>query len=213
LSIGAKLTANDIGHGRHTTGVLRCQLWKDGLLPLARSKVVGTGRAEPEERDLAKQKEEVRPLLADFHKDDLDAHGLCQKLKSGTPLVIREVQLSLIESISISYHSRGFERRKAAILELEALKKNQRASLIEERLNKIGKMRRAYGEALEETLQEVTGERDRNINQRSCQADGLPGMGRLRWMLTWQRYWPSHCCGPSGCMVMNSLQPHESWLC
>jgi len=108
--------------------------WGDELPPVTKSRLAAIGRTEPEERDLANQKEDVQSLLVDFHKDDLDSHGLCRKLKFGTRFMIREAQLSLIESLS----------------------------LIEEGLNKIGELRKACREAQEETPQEATEERSGN---------------------------------------------------
>jgi hypothetical protein len=135
--------------------------WEDQLPPLMKARLAAIGEPGPEERDLVRQKEEVRCLLAEFYKDDLDPIGLGRKLKSGTSFMIREAQLSLIQSLSLSYSSHGFERREMATLELERLKKDGRVRVIEEGLNKIAEIRRAYRETLESTLLEVNEQEDR----------------------------------------------------
>jgi hypothetical protein len=147
--------------------------WEEDLPPLTKAKLAAAGESGPEERELARQKKEVQSLLANFYKDDLDPVAFCRELKSGTPFMIREAQLSLVQSLSLSYSSHNFERRKTAILDLERLKKNQSVGLIEDGLNKIGEMQRAYREAQEKALEEVTEERSRNHQ---------PTIGPGRWI-------------------------------
>jgi len=130
--------------------------WEDGLPPLMKERLAAVGEAEPDERDLLKQREEVQSHLAKFYKHELDPDGLCRRLESGTALVIKETQLSLIGSLSLSLRVTWFRTTKAAILQLERLKNNERVSLLERQLDKIGELQRSYRETLERTLQEVT---------------------------------------------------------
>jgi hypothetical protein len=147
---------------KHGNGETSMTAWEDHLPPRMKARLAAIGESRPEERDLVRQKEEARCLLAEFYKDDLDPMGLSGKLKSGTSFMIREAQLSLIQSLSLSYSSHSFERRKIATLELERLKKDGRVRVIEEGLNKIAEIRRACRETLERTLREVTEEEVRN---------------------------------------------------
>jgi len=147
--------------------------WEDQLPPLMRARLAAIGESGPEERDLARQREEAHSLLAEFYRDEPDPVALCRKLKSGSHFMIKEAQLSLIQSLSLSYSSHGFERRKTAILELEKLKKDGKVSLVQESLNKVGRMQTVYREAQEKTLQQVVEERSRSHE---------PTITRGRWI-------------------------------
>jgi hypothetical protein len=130
--------------------------WEDQLPPLMKERLAAVGEAGPDERDLLKQREEVQSHLAKFYKHELDPDELCRKLERGTAPVIRETQLNLVGSLSLGLRPTWFRTTKAAILQMERLKKNQRVSLLERQLNKIGGLLTSYRETLERALREVT---------------------------------------------------------
>lgn len=136
--------------------------WEDEL---SRSTEAGLGAADeagPGEGDSLKQSEEVQSLLAEFYKHEMEPDWLCRRLESGTAVVIKESQLALVKSLSLGLRLTWFRTTKAAILQLERLKKNQRINLLERQLNKIGELQRSYRETLERTLQEVTEQENRH---------------------------------------------------
>lgn len=130
--------------------------WEEGLPPLTKAKLEAAGKAGPDERDLLRESEEARALLAEFYKRELAPDELCRGLESGTAAVIVETQLKLVESLSLGLRPAWFRTTKAAILQMERLKKNQRVNLLERQLNKIGELLTSYKQTLEKTLQEVT---------------------------------------------------------
>ncbi|MDM7998917.1 MAG: hypothetical protein QUS33_02660 [Dehalococcoidia bacterium] len=136
--------------------------WEDELTPTTKERLAGTDEAGPNEKDLANQGVQVQSSLAQFYAEELDLEGLCKRLESGTVEVIREAQSRLVESLSLSSRPAWFRTTKAAILQLESLKKNQRTKLIEQQLGNIARLQAAYRESLEKALHTATEEENRN---------------------------------------------------
>jgi hypothetical protein len=152
---------------------MKMPTWEDQLPPLMKERLAAVSEAGPDERDLLKQREEVQSHLAEFYKHELDPDELCRKLESGTAAVIIEAQLNLVESLSLGLRPAWFRTTKAAILQMERLKKNQRVRLLERQLNKIGELLTSYRETMERALQEVV---EKEIWSRE------PTIGPGRWI-------------------------------
>jgi benzoyl-CoA reductase/2-hydroxyglutaryl-CoA dehydratase subunit BcrC/BadD/HgdB len=137
--------------------------WKDNLPPYMKARLAAAGETGASEKDSLKGKEFVHSVLARFYRGDLDSNALCQELRGATLTMIREAQINLIDSLSLSYSSHAFDQRRAAILGLEDLKDDPRKSAIEGTLNRIGHLQSLYRESQEEVLEELDQEKERHF--------------------------------------------------
>jgi hypothetical protein len=137
--------------------------WKDNLPPYTKARLAAAGEAGASEKDSPKEKEFVHSVLARFYRGDLDSNALCRELRGAPLAMIREAQINLIDSLSLSYSSHAFDQRRAAILALEDLKDDPRKSVIEASLNRIGHLQSLYRESQERIVEELDQEKDRHF--------------------------------------------------
>jgi hypothetical protein len=147
--------------------------WEDRLPPHMRARLAAAGEAGAPEKDSLKEKDIAHSVLARFYRGDLDSNALCQELRGATLTTIREAQLNLVDSLSLSYNSHAFDQRRAAILELEGLKDDPRMPVIEASLNRIGDLQSLYRQSQEKVLEELDQEKDRHSEDVAM---------RTRWM-------------------------------
>lgn len=135
--------------------------WEDESPSPAKERVGAAGEARPDEKEFVIRGEEVQSHLAEFYREELGPEGLRERLQSGTLEVIGEAQSRLVESLSLSCRPAWFRTTKAAILQLEGLKKDQRTDIVKEQLDIIARLQAAYRQTLEMALQEATEEESR----------------------------------------------------
>lgn len=137
--------------------------WEDKLPPYMKARLAAAGEASAPEKNFLKEKEIAHSALARFYRGDLDSSALCRELGGATPTTIREAQVNLIDSLSLSYNSHAFDQRRAAILGLEDLKVDPCKSLIEASLDRIGHLQSLYRESQEKVLEELDEEKHRHF--------------------------------------------------
>lgn len=73
-------------------------------------------------------REELKEIMAQFFKEEIDAEKLWYKLKDKDENYLKEAQLMLIESIGLRNSTDQIERRKEAVTAVESLKENTNAA-------------------------------------------------------------------------------------
>ncbi len=114
-----------------------------------------------EEAGLEKR-ERLKPLMARFFKEKINAEKLWQELKGEERGLLREAQVLVLESLGLRTSSEGFEKRKQAVLAIESLKEIQKSSLIEQALEQLNMLKQQYSEDREQFEEQVKDIRERN---------------------------------------------------
>jgi len=141
--------------------------WEKDLPPIARQRLARIGELSQEEKDRMIDSEKATSLLAEFYQGRIDSEGLWKKLKQeGRPSLLREAQIRLVDSLSFEGAPSDLQRRKEAILAIEALKKEQNTSAIESNLNLLEKLQKRYKAEIEQAYSELKAEVERNPRLR-----------------------------------------------
>jgi hypothetical protein len=117
------------------------------------------------------KKEEIRPIMADFFKDKLDAEGLWEEIreKEGEDYVTQAQEL-ILDSLGMRTTSDGFEKRKRGVMALESLKEQKNTNIIEQMLNKISELQDQY-QNQKESLEERYKQRIEQQSQAQMKPD------------------------------------------
>lgn len=89
-------------------------------------------------------REKIKPILAEFFRQDIDADGLWEKLKDKNQEKLIETQLMLIESIGLRNTSEQIERRKKGIIAVEDLISGEKASFLEQTFTQAANLQQQY---------------------------------------------------------------------
>ena len=114
-------------------------------------------RAKSLDGDLSKEekslflREKLKPLLADFYREKIGPDQLWEELKKEEdPELYLQAQLLLLESIGLQTAATELQRRKEAILAVEALRGGERSPLIERLLEGLVEIQENYQQRLTE---------------------------------------------------------------
>jgi hypothetical protein len=144
--------------------------WEERLPPIVRERLARTGDMTSEERERMKDSEVVDSLLSRFYRDELDSEGLWKRLKElhevGKGHLLREVQLRLIDSLSLNSGSADVQKRKEGILALEGLKDEQHTSAVEGGLNSIADLPRRYADEMQRVYEQLRAQVERDPQLR-----------------------------------------------
>ncbi len=144
--------------------------WEERLPPIVRERLARMGDMTSEEKERMKDSEVVDSLLSRFYRDELNAEGLWKRLKGlqegGKGRLLREVQLRLIESLSLNSVSADVQRRKEGILAVEGLKDDQHTSALEGGLNSIAELQRRYADEMQRVYEELRSQVERDPRLR-----------------------------------------------
>lgn len=114
-------------------------------------------KTSSEEGSRLEIREELKPILADFYQDELNAEGLWRELENKDQEYLEEAQLLIIDSFGLRTSEEEFRKRKEALLGIESLKEKSLSSRIEQTLNKINSLQQKHQqqrENLENQLQQ-----------------------------------------------------------
>lgn len=129
------------------------------LSPRAQERLARIGALSDAEAKRLNQDREVEALLAPFFTGNTTAEELWQRVKdlsaSAGPEVVRLVQEKLVATFSLHMTDDDLERRKAACLALETLKKGGKYSALELLFGSIVSLRQRYDEITEQALDQV----------------------------------------------------------
>lgn len=114
-----------------------------------------------------KDQQELKSLLAEFYKGELDPEGLWRRLREdGKQHLLKEAQMNLIDSLSLASSSAEFQKRKDGILAIEALKEEQNTSPIELTLNSLESLQKGFKEEKEKAYNNFKVQVERNPQLR-----------------------------------------------
>lgn len=150
--------------------------WENKLSPLARERLARIGELSPEEKERMKNEQRLKSLLAEFYTGQLDSEGLWRRLKEeGKPLLLKEAQINLIDSLGLASLSAEFQKRRDGILAIETLKKEQNTSLIEVTLSSLESLQKRSKEERDKTYSNFKVQVERNpqlrIQQQQVQTE------------------------------------------
>lgn len=144
--------------------------WEESLPPIVRERLARMGDMTSEERERMRDSEVVDSLLAGFYRDEFDSEGLWRRLKevheAGKGHLLREVQLRLIDSLSLNSGSADVQRRKEGVLALEGLKDEQHTSALEGGVNAIADLQRRYADEMQRVYEELRAQVERDPRLR-----------------------------------------------
>jgi len=149
------------------------------LSPLAKEKLARIGELTQEEKARLKYSEQLDSLLADYFTGKLSPDDLWRELKKhkeeGRGFVIREAQLRLIDTISLSGSEPDFEKRRSAILAAETLKDEGNYAALELGLNSIESLRQQYRHERESAYGAIKANVEEQVKLAAQQLAGQDG--------------------------------------
>jgi len=89
-------------------------------------------------------REEIKPILAEFFRGDIDADDFWEKLKNKNKEILIEAQLMLIESIGLRNTAEQIERRKKGIIAVEDLISGEKTSFLEQTFTQAANLQQQY---------------------------------------------------------------------
>ena len=147
--------------------------WEEKLPPIMREKLARIGEVTPEEKERMKDLDQLTSLLSGFYTGQLNPEGLWKELKDykdrGKGYLLREAQVKLIDSLSMTGDAVELQRRKGGILAIETLKEDQNTAVLELSLNSIEGLRTRYREEMEEAYSSLKAQVERNPQLRMQQ--------------------------------------------
>jgi hypothetical protein len=132
----------------------------------AMEKIAEISELTPEEKEGIKDQEKLKLILAEFYRGQLDRDGLWQRLKGSKLSLLKEAQLSLIESLGLGSAPGEFQQRVDGILAIETLKGKKHVPVIEQTLNSIKALQKEYREVKERAIDELREAIERNPQLR-----------------------------------------------
>ena len=141
--------------------------WEKDLPPIARERLAKIGELTQEEKEKMVDSEKVNSLLSEFYQGQIDPESLWKRLKEeGKPSLLREAQISLVDSLSFGSTPAELQRKREGILAIETLKEEQNTSIIELNLNLMEDLQKRYRVEIEQTYNGMRAEVERNPQLR-----------------------------------------------
>lgn len=123
----------------------------------------------PQEREVLKNEERLKVLLADFYKGKLSREDLWEGMRDYSHNLRVEAQLMMAESIRLGSSEHEYRLRRDGILAIETLKEKQNTLAIETLLSSVEKLQRDYGESKRAAIEEL-----RNAVESNPQLRAIP---------------------------------------
>jgi len=144
------------------------------LSPRAQERLARIGALSPEEQQRLQQERDLEGVLSPYFTGAATTEDLWQQVKSLTasagPGIVRQAQERLLATFRLQMSQEDFERRKAALLALETLKKAGKYSAIELLLGSIVSLRQRYEEVKQQALAQVREQMDGQLRAAAEQA-------------------------------------------
>lgn len=121
----------------------------------AMEKAAEIGEFTQEEKEVLKDRESLKDVLAEYYKGRINLDGLWVKLKEFKPLFLNEAQLNMLSSIRLGNIPAEFRLRKDGILAVEALKEKKNISTLENLLNSIERLQKEYEDSKEQAVEQL----------------------------------------------------------
>jgi hypothetical protein len=135
-------------------------------LEIALEKADKLGVLSIEEKEKARDEEQVKAILGDFYQGKLNANSLWQRLKGSKPSLLILIQIYLIDSLGLGSSQEEFQMRKNGILGVETLKEKPKTAVIESGLLSIETLQKEYQEMKEKVLDDLKRQIEQNPQLR-----------------------------------------------
>lgn len=121
----------------------------------------------PEEVQGMELEEKAKEILSLYFRDSIDADGLWQELKKEeNPLLLREVQKALIETLSLKGAPEDLKKRQNGILAVENLKEGQMSFMVDRILNQMVALQKEHQDQLGDLNKMLQEELKKNSKMR-----------------------------------------------
>src|SRR4030042_5984491 len=141
--------------------------WEKDLSPIARERLAKIGELTREEKDRMVDSEKVNSLLSEFYQGQIDPESLWKRLREeGKPSLLREAQVSLVDSIGFGSTPAELQRKREGILAIETLKKEQNTSVIELNLKRMEELQKKNRTERKQANDGIRAEVERNPRLR-----------------------------------------------
>jgi hypothetical protein len=141
--------------------------WEKDLSPIARERLAKIGELTQEEKEKMIDSEKVNSLLSEFYQGQIDPESLWKRLKEeGRPLLLKEAQIRLIDSLSFGSTPADLQRRREGILAIETLKEEPNTSIVELNLKSMEELQKRYRAEVEQAYNGIRAEVERNPQLR-----------------------------------------------
>ncbi len=144
--------------------------WEEKLPPIVRERLAKAGDMTSDEKERMKDSANLDSLLSEFYREVLNSEGLWTTLKEyrdhGKGYLLKEVQLKLIDSLSLGSRSAEIQKRKEGILAIETLKEHQNTPMLEAGLNSIEQLLRKCSEEVQQVYNELRAQIERDPRLR-----------------------------------------------
>jgi len=124
----------------------------------------------PEKKREIQISERIKSLLSEFYRGSLAPEDLWRRLREFSiqdkEYIAREIQLNLIETMSLGASEEEIQKRGEGILAVEVLKRKRNTSLIESNLNLIKSLQKKYRKEKENVYQSLKHEFEDNPELR-----------------------------------------------
>lgn len=135
-------------------------------LEKALEKMDAIGSASAEEKEALRESEQLRTLLAEFYKGKLGKDGLWEKMREFRPALLKEAQLSMINTLRLGGQEEEFLARLEGIIAIESLKQSPNVPGMEDLLNSMQKIQQEYREIREGAVAELRAAIEKNPQMR-----------------------------------------------
>ncbi len=144
------------------------------LSPRAQERLARIGALSPSEQQHLQQERELEAALSPYFTGAMTAEDLWQRVKdmaeSEGPGIVKQAQERLLATFRLQMSADDFEKRKAALLALETLKKNGKYSALELLLGSIVSLRQRYEDVKKQALDQVREQMDDQLKAAAEQA-------------------------------------------
>lgn len=171
--------------------------WEQGLSPIARERLARIGELTQEEQERMLDTHKVNSILSDFYRGQIDPESLWKRLKEeGKPSLLREAQMTLVDSLNFGITPAELQRKRDAILAIESLKKEQNTSVVELNLSRMDDLHKRYKAEIEQAYAAIKAEVERNPRLRVKQVQQgqntmvvqLPVDQAIKQLPQWQEF-------------------------
>jgi len=143
------------------------------LSPLAKERLARIGEPSEEEKERLRLSQELSPLLSSYFTGKLSVDSLWTRLKEykdeARESLIKEVQLKLVDAISLGADEQNLKACREGILAAETLKDNSKYSTLEVNLSSIETLCKQYKQGREQAFNAIKGNIERQLEAAAQQ--------------------------------------------
>lgn len=116
------------------------------------------------------RREEIKPILSKFFRDEIDSDELWQEFSQKGEAELKAAQEMIINTLGLNSNDKEIEKRKQGLLALEDLKGNSQVSSVERTMDEVSRVVQQYN-----TEQERLRDKLKDMLQRQMQQQQQQG--------------------------------------